>query len=371
MATTTYRYLFVDLLSNDIIAELPLTGVAFTQQLNQAGTFQAHILLLGIPADKYNVDLSTIPGHCGLYVDRNGVLVWGGVIWGRSYNSTEQKLSITAQEWISYFAHRVVNQTVDFNNIDQLVIAKTLIEGAQGQPYGNINVGYNSEGQTTSGVLVDRVYYNYELKNIFEAIQDLSRQSDGFDFHIDIAYDGVTGLPAKYFNTYYPRSGLQYSFGNPDCPVFTFPAGNMVEYEYPEDGSLVANTLYALGAGSNEGKLISGAQDTTRLTDGWALLEKAVNYSDITDQTVLDNLAVAQVTAVSYPPVVLKVVVPAYVDPVFGTYEVGDDCRVIITDSRFPNTLDQVYRIVGLSVQPGEDGPERVTLTLAQGAGEN
>jgi hypothetical protein len=42
----------------------------------------------------------------------------------------------------------------------------------------------------------------------------------------------------------------------------------------------------------------------------------------------------------------------------------------LITDDRFPQGLDQIYRIVGLSVQPGEDGPERVTLTLAQGAGE-
>lgn len=370
MTTTNYRYLFVNLFSNEIIAELPLTGVGFTQQLNQAGSFQGHILLSGINGDKYNVDASTIPGKCALYVDRNGVLVWGGVIWGRSYNSTEQKLNITAQEWISYFAHRRVNQTVDFNNIDQLVIAKTLIENAQTETHGNINVGYNSEGQTTSGVLVDRVYYNYELKNIFDAIQDLSRQSDGFDFHIDINYNNITGLPEKFFNTYYPRAGQIYSFGNANIPVFTFPAGNMVEYEYPEDGSLVANRLYALGAGSNEGKLIAGAEDTTRFAEGWALLDTAVNYSDITDQTVLNNLASAQVLAVSYPPVVLKVVVPAYVDPVFGTYEVGDDCRVIITDSRFPNTLDAIYRIVALSVQPGEDGPERVTLTLAQGAGE-
>jgi hypothetical protein len=144
----------------------------------------------------------------------------------------------------------------------------------------------------------------------------------------------------------------------------------MVEYEYPEDGSIVANTVYALGAGSNEGKLIAIAQDITKLSTGWALLETTANYSDITDQTVLDNLAIAQSVATSYPPTVLKVVVPAYVDPVFGSYEVGDDARIIITDSRFPNTLDEIYRIVGLSVQPGENGPERVTLTLAQGAGE-
>lgn len=370
MAVTNYRYLFVDLLSNTIIAELPLTGVGFTQQLNQPGNFQGHLLISGINTAQFNVDASTIPGKCGLYVDRNGILVWGGVIWGRSYNSTSQELSITAQEWESYFAHRRVNETLSFTNTDQLVIAKTLIENAQAQPYGDIGVGYNTAGQTTSGVLVDRVYYNYELKNVFEAIQDLSRQDDGFDFVIDVSYDLITGLPRKDFNTYYPRSGVAYTSGNIDIPVFEFPAGNMVEYEYPEDGSLVANTIYALGAGSNEGKLLATAADTARFAEGWALLENTTNYSDINDQTVLTNLAAAQVIAVSYPPVVLKVVVPAYQNPEFGSYGIGDDCRVIITDNRFPNTLDAIYRIVGLSVQPGEDGPERVTLTLAQGAGE-
>jgi len=368
--TTTYRYLFVDLASNDIIAELPLTGVGFTQQLNQPGTFQGHLLISGIDTDKFNVDASTTPGRCGLYVDRDGVLVWGGIIWGRSYNSNAQTLTFSAQEWISYFDHRRVTQDVEFTNIDQLVIAKTLIEDAQAATYGDIGVLYNSEGQTTSGVLISRTYYNYEFKNVYQAIQDLSRQSDGFDFHIDVAYDNVTGLPTKYFNTYYPRSGTAYTTASLTAPVFEFPAGNIVEYEYPEDGSAVANTVYGLGAGSNEGKLLSVGQDTAKLTAGWALLENTANYSDITDQTVLDNLSDAQALATSYPPVVLKVVVPAFVNPEFGTYEVGDDARVIITDNRFPNTLDEIYRIVGLTVQPGEDGPERVTLTLAQGAGE-
>lgn len=370
MAVTTYRYLFVDLPTNTIIAELPLTGVGFTQQLNQPGTFQGHLLLSGINTAQFNVDASTIPGKCGIYVDRNGILVWGGVIWSRTYNSAAQTMTLTAREWISYFEHRRVIQTVEFTNIDQLVIAKTLIEDAQAIPYGDIGVLYNSEGQTTSGILVDRVYYYYELKNVFQAIQDLSRQSDGFDFHIDIEYDNITGLPAKYFNTYYPRSGIIYSPTNINVPVFEFPAGNMVEYEYPEDGSVVANTMYALGAGSNEGKIISVAQDITKFADGWAVLDGVSNYSDITDQTVLDNLAVGQVNAVSYPPTTLKIVIPAYVNPEYGSYEVGDDCRIIITDNRFPNTLDTIYRIVGSSVQPGEDGPERVTLTLAKGAGE-
>lgn len=367
MAVTTYRYLFVDLLTNEIIAELPLTGVSFTQQLNQPGSFQGHLLLSGINTYQFNVDPSTIPGKCGLYVDRNGELIWGGVIWGRTYNSTEQKVTYNAREWLSYFERRRITQTVEFTGVDQLLIAKTLIQDAQSAAHGNIGVLYNTQGQTTSGVLVDRVYYYYELKGVFQGIQDLSRQSDGFDFEIDVFYDPMTGLPAKAFNTYYPRSGLIYSPSNLNIPVFEFPAGNMVEYEYPEDGSIAANSVYALGAGSNEGKLISNAQSSTKFDEGWALLEDQANYSDVTDQTVLDKLAIGAVTAFAYPPITMKIVVPAYVNPELGSYSLGDDCRIVIRDDRFPNGFDEIYRIVGLSVQPGEDGPERVTLSCTIG----
>lgn len=365
--TTTYRYLFADLLSNVVIGELPLTGVSFTQQLNQAGTFQGHILLSGVDSTGYNVANSTIPGKCAIYVDRDGDLVWGGVIWGRDYNSSSQVLSFSAREFESYFERRRINTTTAFTNVDQLTIAQNLVTLAQSALYGNIGV---QVGVETSGVLLSRTYYDYELKTFYNALQDLSRAEDGFDFNIQVNYNG-SGEPSKTLVLGYPRIGTVYSASNPSAPVFEFPAGNVVEYEYPEDGSVAANKIYALGAGSNEGKLVSIAVDTSKYADGWALLEEQSNYSDVTDQTYLNELALGQVNAVSYPPTTIKLVVPASVNPVFGTYAIGDDARLRITDQRFPSAgndagLDAIYRIVGLNVQPGENGPERVTITLTQ-----
>lgn len=368
MTTTQYRYLFADLVTNQILAELPMTGVQFTQQLNTAGTFTGHLLLSGINSAALNVPNATIPGRTAVYVDRNGKLVWGGVLWGREYSSAKQTLTFQAREFLSYFERRRITSTVAFTNLDQLKIAQQVMSNSQGVPNGSIGLLYNQDaGSTsTSGVLVSRTYYGYELKTVFNAIQDLSRQSSGFDFEISVYYDG-DGNPAKSFNTYYPRSGTAYSSTSKTAPVFELPAGNIVEYVYPEDGSIAANTVYALGAGSNEGKLISSASDTSKLSAGWPLLEEQANYSDITDATMLTSLANGQLTAVSYPPTTLKVVAPPYVDPQFGTYEVGDDVRVRITDNRFPNGLDTTYRIVALNVEAGENGPERVTLTLTTG----
>lgn len=356
---TTYRYLFCDLLTNAIIAELPLTGVSFTQQLNSAGSLSGSLLLTGLSA-QYNVSNATIPAKCGVYVDRDGVLVWGGVIWGRTYASDNQHITIQAREFESYWERRRITSTQGFTNQDQLFVARQLVTTAQSVPSGNIGVVVGTE---TSGVNISRVFYSYELKSLYSALSDLSKSQNGFDFNIQVAYDGG-GNPTKSLVLSYPMSGTRYSATNVSAPFFQFPAGNMVSYEYPEDGSIAANTIYVAGAGSNEGKQILTATDATKLASGWPLLEDSANFSDITDTSLLGNLASAQVLAVSYPPTTLKIVAPPYVDPVLGTYKIGDDARVVINDERFPTGLDAVYRIVALSVTVGETGPEQVTLTL-------
>lgn len=361
---TQYRYLFADLLTNQITAELNLTNVNFTQQLNAAGTFTGQVLLSGLTSAS-NATNATIPARSALYVERqlaagSRSLVWGGIVWNREYGSGNQELSITAREFESYFERRRISSTVAFTNTDQLAVAQSLVNTAQSATNGNIGVVVGTE---TSGVNISKTYYNYELKTVYSALLDLSRSQNGFDFNILAAYDGA-GNPTKTLKLNYPLSGTRYSSTSVDVPMFELPAGNIVEYTYPEDGSIAANKIYAMGAGSSDAKQIYTSTDATKYTDGWPLLEDSVNYSDITDSTLLQKLADGQVAAVSYPPTTLKIVAPPYVAPELGTYAIGDDARIRINDPRFPNGIDAIYRIVALSVTPGENGPERVTLTL-------
>jgi hypothetical protein len=363
-----YRFLLANLLTNQVTAELDLTGVSFTQQLNSAGSLSASLLLSGTP-DPASALSATIPGRSAIYVDRNGVIVWGGIIWHRTYNSANQHIQLTASEFESYFDRRRITQITPFFNADPLVVARQLVSNAQSVPYGNIGVTVGNETSTMTPIA--RVYSPYEQKTVLSALQDLAKAgttasgaSSGFDFAITCSYDG-SGNIVKTLKLGWPRLGTAYSSSSTTVPVFEFPAGNVVEYEYPEDGSLVANTMYATGAGSNEGKLIYSASDTTKFASGWPLLESSVSYSDVNDANLIQQLAAGQVAAVSYPPVVLKVVANPSTDPVFGSYTVGDDARIRIVDSRFPAGLDTTYRITGLTLTPGETGPERVTLTLS------
>jgi len=362
---TTYRYLFADLVTNVILGEFPLTGVSFTQILNSPGSFSGRLQISDVRENQYDIIGSTIPARTALYIDRDGVLVWGGIIWTRTYNSTTQTLQFSGREFDSYFERRRISISQAFNAVDQLTVAQSLVNTAQTATNGNIGITVPSN---TSGVTVDRVYYSYELKDVWGAIKDLSTSTDGFDVNIDVQYD--SGLnPVKLLKTEYPYRGKTYSESDPTALVFELP-GNLVEYDYPEDGSTTANAVYGIGPGSNEGKLIATASVPSQLTDGWPFLEDTATYNDVYDSTLLGNITSAEVLAKQSPINTTKITLPAYVDPVLGSYKTGDQCLLRITDDRFSNNgtgygFTDIKRIVAINVDPGESSPERVTLTLA------
>ena len=355
-----YRYLFADVLTNQVLTELPLTSVNFTQQLNTAGTFTGKLLLSGVNASGLNVANSTIPGRTAIYVDRDGVLVWGGVLWTRDWTAKDQMLAFTAREFESYFERRRITADTVFYGVDQLAAVQTIVNNAQAVTNGNVGITVGTE---TSGVLINRTFYGYEYKTVFSAIQELSKTSTGFDFNITVAYDS-NGLPSRTLHLGYPRWGRTYLATSQNALVFDMP-GNVIDYEWTEDGITAANTVYALGAGSNPGKLISTSVDSTKISSGWPILEDQINYSDVIDSTLLTTLSAGQVGAVSYPPQTIKLLVSPSLDPVFGSYEVGDSARIRIKDDRFPAGLDAVYRIISFNMQAGENNQaEEVTITL-------
>ena len=105
-----YRYFTTNLLSNDVLAEIPFKSVSFERALNSAGTFSGTIPVLpsNTGMDLYN---STMPGKTGLYIVRDGVCVWGGIIWSRSYNVVDRSLNVNASEFTSYLYHRNIWKT--------------------------------------------------------------------------------------------------------------------------------------------------------------------------------------------------------------------------------------------------------------------
>jgi hypothetical protein len=127
MATSTsvsYKYILTDLLSNKVIAEVPFIGVSYGRAIKASGRFSGSI---AINADTEHLDLykNTMPGRTGIYVLRNDVCVWGGIIWSRRYDAKSRQLSVDGSEIISYFQHRKIWKTFNTSYSATLVVPTT------------------------------------------------------------------------------------------------------------------------------------------------------------------------------------------------------------------------------------------------------
>lgn len=107
-----YRYFLCDLVTNELLTEVPFKNVSYGRSIREAGEFTGDI---PVSPDTENLGLytNTLPGKTALYVVRNNVCVWGGIVWSRSYDIKNKILNVSASEFTSYLYHRVAWKTWD------------------------------------------------------------------------------------------------------------------------------------------------------------------------------------------------------------------------------------------------------------------
>jgi hypothetical protein len=118
-------------------------------------------------------------------------------------------------------------------------------------PGADIGVAGGSE---LSGVLRDRTYQAYEVKQIGEAVEQLAAVDGGFDFAID-----VTPSFGKVLTLSYPRRGrIAGTTG------IVFESGkNLLGYTEDVDAGRQATIYTAIGAGDGADMLSGGGGDDT------------------------------------------------------------------------------------------------------------
>ena len=139
-----YRYFTTDLLTNQVLAEIPFRGVSFERSIKAAGSFSGNIPVIPETSsmDIYN---STMPGKTGLYIVRDGVCVWGGIVWHRSYDVVARSLNVSASEFTSYFHHRDIWKTWTHDFGADLVVSGGTITGTLQYVEYTIPVGSSIE----------------------------------------------------------------------------------------------------------------------------------------------------------------------------------------------------------------------------------
>lgn len=113
--TADYRYFIAPVVpGNDgritKVIEIPFQDVSWGRALKEAGSFSGSIPVI---EDTFNLALyeNTMPAKNAIYVVRNGVCVWGGIIWSRSYDANEKVLEVSGSEFTSYLYHRAAWKT--------------------------------------------------------------------------------------------------------------------------------------------------------------------------------------------------------------------------------------------------------------------
>lgn len=340
-----YRYYLTDLLSNQVIAELPFTGVSYDRKLIQAGNFSGTIPVIEA-TKKYDLYETTMPGRTGIYVLRNGQCVWGGIIWSRSYDESSKQLTVDASEFTSYLYHRVVWKTLTYGSEFFGVTSFSVDDGIA-------TIDLEKEHNFDYGDFV-RVTFTNPLVDGTHEISDINGNS--FSFIVDSPNAAQTssssGAARKLYDTYDFVRDIIERMNNDFSEYYTSFGNELIEPAQAFDVSViskrVAEGVVTLKTSTDHG-LIPGQEfdvygidpyldennpwDTYDVPDARTIIIQA--YADDTPETALSGIKTLFITKRE----VISGVATITTHIVHGA-QAGQTIKISGTDSPFNQRLD-------------------------------
>ena len=293
------------------------------------------------------------PGRTALFVDRNGVIVWGGLLWtvkaqsdvGQAGGRVGSRIDLGGSTFWSILNRLLINSTLSYNT-DQLTIFENVLYWAfntKTDASGNLPPITLPSGNT-SGVTRERNYKAHEMKVVGEVLEQLSDVNNGFDFYVNCTYDSSSN-PTAEIKLYYPEKGRR-------TDTVLELGRNISQLTWSIDATRQANAAIAIGKGDGESAITSRKNDTSLMGVGsYPLLERKHSYTSVEVQGTLDDHADMDLLKYKYPvknPKVIVITNP--IDDPVGTLTVGDEVR-IIADLGYEQ-VDSWHRITELSIQP-------------------
>lgn len=365
----TYRYLLCDLLTDQQLAHLPLSGVRFDRRISRSGSLQGGFnaptkALVGV-----GKLLKAYAGRSALWVYRDNALWWGGIPWtvkARQGARGGVDIAVQAATFDSYAHRRRLYADATYAATDQGVIIPDLWRQIQADPRGDI--GMVATDQPT-GVLRDRTYLASDHAKVGKLIEDLGDVIDGPEHTVDVFTD-VDGNRVKSL-----RVGQR--IGSTDARIVFQRAvrggGRVVEWEDTSDAVAGGTTFQTRGdapngnVGQDTEPLLSTRVDRLDLlADGWPLLDETADHPGVIDQATLDGYAegMADQMGGAKPTQGYTVEVG---NTGWNPNRLGDAVRLKLLDLWHETTTDATVRPVGCEVTPsGRGGAEQVKLLLSE-----
>lgn len=355
-----YTFYFADLQTNTLSMILPLTEVRFASYLNRAGTFSAKLQLADrrLVPDPVAAIAATTPEQAIVYVDRDGQLVAHASILTRSYDIATDTLSLDGQDLFWWFGKRLLGNNLSYNE-DMMQVFRDLVTFTQGQPAGNLGIAIDNS--VLSGVTINRVYQGDQQSNLGTILTELANLTPGFEFKVRAVWVG--GVPQRQLLMAYPHFGIP---AQTTGLLWAYPAGAITAMTWPEDGTVTARKVTALGNPQPDGTRPIAVSPASG-SPGYPLTEETISFS-IDLAADLQVAANAEEALRNGPITLPEVTVYGPIEPVFGTYAEGDHARYRIragTSGRWWAGMDTVWRIIGQEVTLLPDGTEQVKHLLS------
>ena len=351
-----YRYLLASVPANTVIAELPFEGAKYEHVLNAPGSFSGTVglkqpaKLEGVLKPLLSPQSSSL-GKLALYVERDGVIIWGGPLWTARADVDGGTFELAGEGWLSYFRHRVMRESFSYVNQDQTEIAKFLVNNHQVWSGGG-TLGISIADVQPSGVLRDRSYLASERKEVGEAIEQLAAVENGFNFRFESRWNA--GVLQTRFLTSYPATG------HPTPLVFE---GQITSLKVAMDATTMATNVDAIGTQDAGGDALLATVSDPAMLANYPQYDAVVPASDVSVLATLDQQARRRLLRGHAPTVIPSVEVDPAQDPVVGSYLCGDIVKV--RGGYGLASLDGSYQVTAYAVSVDAAGGEKGTITLA------
>lgn len=372
--TATYRYIFADLLTNRVLGDLPLQGVTFGRRISKPGNFQGSFGLDYSGFDNEHVLSMTEPGRTACYIERKNVinvaggtiqigptLVWGGIIWTRTWQEQGKSLQMTGQTFESFPYQCDVRNTLVYAGIDQRNLIFNLWTVMQAMT--NRNIGVIIPGNyVPDNILRTNTYFDYGAWTFGKIIDDQMALLNAPDFTIDVAYDS-NKLPAKFLN-------VNDTLGDPVSQTeaaFDYP-GNVNNFWWPLNAAKGAVSVAGVGAGQDATMIRSLISSSVLLANGYPDLAQFYTNKDTQTQFLLDSQTRQEAQRLALPITIPTLQLNPDLLPQLGEWGMGDYANFNLDSGYFVREGGKhisTERIIGWDVTPASStSTESVKLIL-------
>lgn len=353
MSAPSYRYITAHAMTGEILHwNLPLKNVEFGPELSGPGSLSATLEPgIGRPLAEL-LD----PGNTVLYIERNGRLLWGGIVWRAEPQGAEYP--VEAAGFGSYLHRRYdLHGNLDgrgpYIEADPAQIIRDVWAYAQEQPDGDLNVTVD-DTESKGSVGTSKEPYDLpkeEARNLGEVVDEMADTDSGLEWSESVSWNGRR--PRKRILLGAPRLGQRR-----EDISFTTSINIATTARVVLNADEYAQAVVGLGAG--EGRKRPRVVDAVR--NGRLRLEHRLETRE-KDEDELAERVHRERRARQILPEMTELDVRDHPAAPLGSWHVGDDVRVRLHEQHTGG--DHWCRITGWTVRPSQDQtPEQITLHL-------